>query len=195
MLILLVVVVLLIIYFAIKDSNGNKKSASSSKWISSPPNSSSNSFRKTSTSQNSSHVSTGHFARTTEGFIPEDNCEICGSEWIKYSNRTTGGKFFGCSNYPKCDNTRDKQRTKNFCSHGHKRTTANTAYNSDGSRRCLICRPIAEYTSSTFNSNPRKTVIDGSMYCRNGHKRTSDNTYTRPDGERECRICRRNARR
>lgn len=195
MLILLIVVVLLIIYFALKDSSSKTKSSSSSKWTSNPPNANSNPLRETSSSQSSSRVSTGQFVKTTDGFMPEDNCENCGGNWTKYSNRTTGGKFFGCSNYPKCDNTRDRQQAKNFCSHGHRRTSSNTAYNSDGSRRCLICRPIAESDTGNRYTNSQRTNVGGSEYCRNGHKRTSENTYTRPDGERECRICRRIARR
>ena len=150
--------------------------------------------------QGNSYSTTGEFARSTEGFIPNDKCE-CGGEWVKHVNKTTGGRFFGCSRYPRCENTRDKQQAKNFCSNGHSRTNQNTAYNSDGSRRCLVCRPLVKESSSDSyrefqaarpSSAPSSNV--SSFYCRNGHKRTSENTYVRPDGERECRVCRRNAR-
>lgn len=143
---------------------------------------------------------TGEFKTSTEGFIPTDKCE-CGGQWVKHVNKTTGGRFFGCSRYPTCDNTRDKQQAKNFCSNGHERTSQNTAYNSDGSRRCLICRPLPkESPSSNFRgTNSGRTASQPSsrltnLYCRNGHKRTTENTYVRPNGERECVICRRNAR-
>ena len=143
---------------------------------------------------------TGEFSRSTEGFIPTDNCE-CGGQWVKHVNRNTGGRFFGCSRYPACDNTRDKQQAKNFCSNGHARTSQNTAYNTDGSRRCLICRPLSKVVVRENYREPKviRTAssarsFDSNAYCRNGHKRTSENTYVRPDGERECRICRRNAR-
>ena len=148
----------------------------------------------------SANSNTGGFTRSAEGFIPSDKCE-CGGRWVKYVNQSTGGRFFGCSRYPNCDNTRDAQQAKYFCSNGHKRTSENTDYNSDGSRRCLICRPLPKESSSsnfrgqTFGRNvSRSSSYDTNLYCRNGHKRTADNTYVRPNGERECRICRKNAR-
>ena len=128
---------------------------------------------------------TGEFARSTEGLIPVDRCE-CGGEWVKHVNKINGGRFFGCSRYPQCKNTREKQMAKNFCGNGHKRTVDNTSYNADGSRRCLVCRPLTGLSSRDNSSS--------SMFCRNGHLRTDEDTYVRPDGERECRICRRNAR-
>ncbi len=154
----------------------------------------------TSTGKTNTFSTTGEFVRSTEGFIPTDRCE-CGGQWVKHENKKTGGRFFGCSRYPTCDNTRDKQQAKNFCSNGHARNSQNTAYNSDGSRRCLICRPYprenserylpkkrSEYVSSKPSTNRSKQV------CKNGHKRTEENTYIRPNGERECRICRKQAR-
>ncbi len=128
---------------------------------------------------------TGEFARSSEGFIPTDRCE-CGGEWVKHVNKVNGGRFFGCSRYPRCENTRDKQKAKYFCGNGHKRTIENTSYSADGGRRCLICRPFPETSSS-----------DDSLYspfCRNGHLRTDADTYVRPSGERECNICRKNNR-
>lgn len=147
-----------------------------------------------------SYSTTGEFTRSTEGFIPKDKCE-CGGQWVKHVNKSNGGRFFGCSRYPSCENTRDKQHAKNFCSNGHARTSQNTYYNSDGSRRCLICRPLPEESSNrNFRGpNERRTLSepsshDTNLYCRNGHKRTTENTYVRPNGERECGVCRKNAR-
>lgn len=197
MLILLVVVVLLIIYYALKDTNGNEKHADYIKLNSSRPSSSLSisPLHNPSVSQSSSDALTGGLARNTEGSILENKCEKCGGEWIKRSNRKTGGNFFTCINYPTCANTKDKQRAKYFCGNGHERTSANTSYNSDGSRRCLVCRPIPKSESISSYSFPRSISIDGIKYCANGHPRTSENTYTRPDGGSECKICRRNARR
>ena len=168
---------------------------------SSPPAAKATGYSNPPKSQKSSNSTTGEFSRSTEGFIPTDKCE-CGGQWVKHVNKNTGGRFFGCSRYPACDNTRDKQQAKNFCTNGHARTSQNTAYNADGSRRCLICRPLAQEKS---NSGSRETNIertarlsnlnDTNLYCRNGHERTMQNTYVRPNGERECGICRINARR
>lgn len=153
-----------------------------------------------STLREGTHSHTGEFVRSTKGFIPTDRCE-CGGQWVKHENKKTGGRFFGCSRYPTCDNTRDKQQTKNFCSNGHARNSQNTAYNSDGSRRCLICRPYPQETSEGYflkssteyvSSKPNTNRFD--QVCKNGHKRTEENTYFRPNGERECRICRKQAR-
>jgi ssDNA-binding Zn-finger/Zn-ribbon topoisomerase 1 len=149
---------------------------------------------------------TSLFRRSNEGYLPDDCCNKCGKEWIKLENSHNGGRFFTCSGWPRCDNTREKQIREKFCVNGHRRTSSNTAYTSDGRRRCLVCRPYPE-TSTTSQPIPRivktgsppteknrKNSIDLGTHCRNGHFRTPENTYTRPDGERECRICRRNAR-
>ena len=176
------------------------KSNTSTKPNPSPPIKNTKTYSPGSESQRSSYSTTGEFSRSTEGFIPADNCE-CGGEWIKHVNKSTGGRFFGCSRYPRCENTRDKQQAKNFCSNGHARTSQNTAYNSDGSRRCLVCRPLSKESpsssyreSQTKGTSNRPSSYDSNLFCRNGHKRTSQNTYVRPDGERECRVCRKNAR-
>ena len=166
------------IYFAFTGSKSSSRSTTSSKQNSSTPSSSSS-----SSSQSSSNTSTGEFVRTTEGFIPTDRCE-CGGEWVKHVNKVNGGRFFGCSRYPRCENTRDKQKAKYFCGNGHKRTTENTSHSADGGRRCLICRPFPETSSRDDSLN--------SLFCRNGHLRTAEDTYMRPNGERECRICRKN---
>jgi archaellum component FlaC len=34
-------------------------------------------------------------------------CSCCGSPMLLRTNRETGGKFWGCSNYPMCDHTRN----------------------------------------------------------------------------------------
>ena len=116
---------------------------------------------------------------------------------MKHVNKETGGRFLGCSRFPRCKNTRDKQQANNFCSNGHARTKFNTAHNSGGSRRCLICSPLVSKSSSssyrysgTGGASSGSGLIDTNLYCRNGHRRTIENTYVRPNGERECGICR-----
>ena len=148
----------------------------------------------------SQRETTGEFKRSSEGFIPSDRCE-CGGNWVKHVNKVNGGRFFGCSRYPRCENTRDKQKAKYVCGNGHKRTAENTLHSADGGRRCLICRPLPKQSpSSNFrransgNTPSRPSSHDTNLYCRNGHKRTTENTYVRPNGERECGICRKNAR-
>jgi hypothetical protein len=171
----------------------------------STPNSSNQSVlippkRLTSTQTATRSETTGEFKRSLEGFIPSDRCE-CGGNWVKHVNKVNGGKFFGCSRYPRCKNTRDKQKAKYFCGNGHKRTADNTLHSADGGRRCLICRPLpkqspsSNYRGTNSGNNPSQpSSYDTNLYCRNGHKRTIENTYVRPNGERECGICRKNAR-
>ena len=187
-------------YLYLKGSKSSSSPNTSTKQNASSPMKNTNTYSPGSGGQRAAYSTTGEFSRSTEGFIPTDNCE-CGGEWVKHVNKTTGGRFFGCSRYPRCENTRDKQQAKNFCSNGHARTSQNTAYNSDGSRRCLVCRPLTKESSSrsyresqTKGTINRPSSYDSNLFCRNGHKRTSQNTYVRPDGERECRICRKNAR-
>lgn len=146
------------------------------------------------------------FKRSAEGFIPTDRCEKCGGAWIKHVSKENGGRFFGCANYPRCKNTRDRQISDKQCSNGHRRTAYNTQYDAAGRRRCLECHPLEN--SRTNHPQHRRpwarisqdrvgsasTSMANKEYCRNGHERTPSNTYYRPDGERECRICRRNAR-
>ena len=196
----LIIVIGIFFYFFAKGSESDSKSTSSTytKTFQSPSNSSS--LPDTSAGDKTSYSTTGEFIRSTEGFIPTDKCE-CGGNWVKHVNKKTGGRFFGCSRYPSCDNTRDKQKAKKFCSNGHPRTGQNTEYNTDGSRRCLICRPLSkESPSGSYSSanSGRTTSRAGSnntnLYCKNGHQRTTENTYVRPNGDRECSICRKNAR-
>lgn len=164
--------------------------------------------------QSSSSTPESPFVRSTTGFIPRDRCQ-CGGSWVKHVNSVTGGRFFGCSNYPRCTNTRDRQERllngpppldlDRFCKNGHTRTFENTYIDPTGHRSCRECRRISEAgTRSTSSRDARSSSLasvarggqdDGSECCRNGHKRTPENTYVRPDGERECRICRKNARR
>lgn len=144
---------------------------------------------------------TGDFERSTRGFIPADKCP-CGGTWIKHQNRNTGGRFFGCSRYPKCKNTRDKQERQNrprvrVCPNGHERTIWNTERNDSGREVCLDCREERELRRIDYldrQSRYSQGRDNTEEVCRNGHPRTSENTYIRPDGQRECRICRRNAR-
>lgn len=165
-----------------------------------PKVSSSPSVTSTDTRSSEPYSTTGEFYRSQEGFVPIDRCR-CGGNWIKHVNKENGGRFFGCSRYPTCTNTRDKQLNDEQCGNGHRRTASNTTFNSAGQRRCLICNPPKETPRPT--TSPRSTtqrVADinyfnnNDDYCRNGHHRTPNDTYVRPDGQRECRICRRNAR-
>ena len=39
--------------------------------------------------------------------IEETLCPECGEQMVSRVNKTTGQRFFGCSNYPTCKGTRD----------------------------------------------------------------------------------------
>lgn len=135
---------------------------------------------------------TGEFKRSSEGYIPSDRCEKCGGAWVKHVSKENGGRFFGCANYPRCKNTRDKQISDKQCSNGHRRTADNTQYDAAGRRRCLDCHPPQDSTKSSssghrsrinqFQSDTKSSNMQGMSreYCRNGHERTSANTYMRP---------------
>ena len=152
---------------------------------------------------------------------PNDLCP-CGGRWSRRENSDTGGRFWGCANYPRCKNTRDEvMRSRNGpywreaerpelakCSNGHLRTPRNTEYSAGGRRICLDCKASTASRASTrtvtapAKAQPkpqppeaRKSSNSLSTNCRNGHPRTPENTYVRPDGSRECSVCRRNARR
>jgi ssDNA-binding Zn-finger/Zn-ribbon topoisomerase 1 len=144
---------------------------------------------------------------------PSDHCP-CGGTWIRRENSDTHGRFWGCSNYPRCENTRDEVMRARLgpywqeierpelakCSNGHPRTPQNTAYNAAGYRVCLDCKGFSPATSRTVAAKspvpPTRSAATSSVgTCRNGHPRTPENTYVRPNGERECRICRQLARR
>jgi ssDNA-binding Zn-finger/Zn-ribbon topoisomerase 1 len=162
--------------------------------------------RLTSTQTATRSETTGEFKRSSEGFIPSDRCEKCGGAWVKHVSKENGGRFFGCANYPRCKNTRDKQISDKQCINGHRRTTSNTLYDAAGRRRCLDCHPLRNSrTNNTQHQRSRARIsqdrvgptfasMSNKEFCRNGHERTPSNTYYRPDGERECRICRRDAR-
>ena len=207
-------VLALFAYFYRKGSEKSTKLKTSIKIaLAAPVKSSSQDLRSTPTSsqktssnpnpptvKQSAFTTTGEFTRSTEGFIPSDKCE-CGGTWVKHVNKTTGGRFFGCSRYPSCENTRDKQQAQKYCSNGHARNSQNMAYNSDGSRRCLICKPYSKENTTNYSRESRTEYVaskpNANIYkqvCKNGHKRTTENTYIRPNGEKECRICRKNAR-
>ena len=160
----------------------------------------------TSTSSATRSETTGEFKRSSEGFIPSDRCEKCGGAWVKHVSKENGGRFFGCANYPRCKNTRDKQISDTQCSNGHRRTAYNTQYDAANRRRCLECHPLgnSRTTNPQHRSSrarvtqdrvgPTSISMSNKEFCRNGHERMPSNTYYRPDGERECRICRRDAR-
>jgi len=155
-----------------------------------------------------------------EGFQPDDRCS-CGGTWVKRENRETGGRFFSCSRYPTCKNSRDQvlkarlgaQYSEIYCSNGHHKPTAGVVFDSqrgkDVCKKCvdkgyLVMRSLGKTgQSGSVSAVPRDAVAGkktngGSRSsveeCRNGHPRTSENTYIRPDGSRECRVCKRNSR-
>lgn len=145
---------------------------------------------------------------------PADGCP-CGGRWTRRENGATGGRFWGCSNFPRCSNTRDEVMRDRYgthwreidrpeladrCSNGHVRTPSNTAYNAAGHRVCIDCKAAAAKEASmragmAGSKSATRAPLPEAATCRNGHPRTPENTYVRPDGERECRECRRNARR
>jgi ssDNA-binding Zn-finger/Zn-ribbon topoisomerase 1 len=146
------------------------------------------------------------FVSNNSDALPDDSCSKCGKEWRRWDNTENGGYWYSCSGWPKCDNTRDKQKREKFCANGHRRTPSNTAYTAAGHRRCLICNPASTRRASDVQQSSGKSGIrvspqsgrsrtrDLDKYCRNGHRRTDENTYVRLNGERECKVCRRNAR-
>jgi len=158
------------------------------------------------------------FEVVSDGFQPSDHCS-CGGTWVKRENVVNGGRFFTCSRYPKCSNTRDQvlkkrlgARYKDFyCSRGHELSVFGTTKDfKTGLEICNRCidkgyrKAPMKTESSTSNSDyltnyskelssktPKPPSADR---CKNGHPRTAENTYVRPDGSRECRICRKEAR-
>ena len=106
--------------------------------------------------------------------LNNDICNKCGRKWHLFENSLTGHSFYGCSGWPKCKNSREKQLLEKFCGNGHRRTVSNTAYTDDGARRCLICRPYAK---------------DLENFCSNGHPRTQSNTAYTASGARRCLVC------
>lgn len=65
----------------------------------------------------------------TQGFQPIDRCS-CGGSWVKRENSDTGGRFFGCSRYPRCKKTREQvlrdrlgsRYSDTYCARGHDKT-------------------------------------------------------------------------
>jgi len=174
--------------------------------------------------QNSARTVSEHSGTSNvikEGFQPEDRCS-CGGNWIKRENRNTGGRFFSCSRYPSCKNSREQvlkarlgsEYDEIYCSRGHHKPTSGIVY--DYKRGIAVCKKCVSKgylalpsrgtsTRESSESRVRSSEISknkktgGQMRgrserCRNGHPRTYENTYIRPDGSRECRVCKRNAR-
>jgi ssDNA-binding Zn-finger/Zn-ribbon topoisomerase 1 len=156
-------------------------------------------------------------------FRPADKCS-CGGTWVKRENSETGGRFFSCSRYPTCKNTRQqvlRQRLGSrysdfYCPNGHEKAhfgiVKDPRSNREICKRCIdkgLVLPPSEETpkSPVFRSGisapksdetrttSRKRSNKDPKLCRNGHPRTPENLYIRPDGSRECRICRKNSRR
>lgn len=150
----------------------------------------------------------------TDGFQPEDRC-ICGGKWVKRENSSTGGRFFACSNYPRCRYTRDQVQkirlgtryNEVYCSRGHHKPTSGTVLEDSTGR--VLCQKCVDngyvtlreervqledrYDFKQVPTKPTRPFATNPL-CRNGHPRTPENTYYRPDGSRECAICRREAR-
>ena len=156
-----------------------------------------------------------------EGFQPDDRCS-CGGTWVKRKNSETGGRFFSCSRYPACKNSREKvlkarlgvQYSEIYCSRGHHKPTSGTILDpATGKSICKKCVDKGYLTLRSRSSPSRGGVANrdgtptasgrknpggqssvGVERCKNGHIRTKENIYVRPDGSRECRVCRRNSR-
>lgn len=45
-------------------------------------------------------------------YTPPGRCNICRGSWTRRENQLTGGRFWGCSNFPRCTNTFDAQARK-----------------------------------------------------------------------------------
>lgn len=84
-----------------------------------------------------------------DGFQPDDQCS-CGGSWIKRENRETGGRFFSCSRYPTCKNSRDQvlkarlgsQYSEIYCTRGHHKPTSGTIF--DYQRGKDVCKKCVE---------------------------------------------------
>jgi len=142
--------------------------------------------------------------------VPDDRCNKCGKKWHQFENSETGQKFYGCSGWPNCKNSRQMQLLEKFCGNGHRRTESNNTFTASGARRCLICQPYAKdnledfcgsghrRTESNFTytaSGARRCLIcqpfakDIENFCGNGHQRTHSNTAYTASGARRCLIC------
>lgn len=53
-----------------------------------------------------------HRQRLQSSYTPPGRCNKCRGSWVRRENYTTGGRFWGCSNYPRCTNTYDAQVKK-----------------------------------------------------------------------------------
>ena len=209
--IVVAVVVAFLLIGNANSSSGSRRSPRSapSRPLSSPPRFSS------SASASSAETDLTRHPVLDGALHPADRC-TCGGTWIRHENSETRGRFWGCSNFPRCSNTRDDVMRSRYgpywkeierpelakCSHGHPRTTQNTAHDAAGHRVCLDCRPPpppparkAVANSPDLRPWKARTTPSSLAVCRNGHPRTPENTYVRPDGERECKICRKLARR
>lgn len=213
-----IVVAVVVMFLLVGGTNGSSSSRSSglssqSRRMPPPPRFTSSATAKPQPAHTPRHAVSDRAPQ------PDDRC-TCGGQWIRRENGDSGGRFWGCSNYPRCHKTRDEvMRARHGpywkeaerpelarCSNGHPRTSENTAFNAAGHRICLDCRPTAPTAPPAPKQQPRvveitkvapQTSAPNSAVgaCRNGHPRTPENTYVRPDGERECRICRKLARR
>lgn len=207
-----IVVAVVVVLLLAGSKNGSSGSHSSRPSAPSRPGTTPPRMTSSATTQTWPTHTPGH-AVSDGAPQPDDRC-TCGGKWIRRENGGSGGRFWGCSNYPRCHKTRDEvMRARHGpywreeerpelarCSNGHPRTAENTALNAAGHRICLDCRPPATKQQPKVaplkKAAPPKYAISSSVgTCRNGHPRTPENTYVRPDGERECRICRKLARR
>ena len=87
------------------------------------------------------------FQVVKNGFQPTDRCS-CGGSWIKRANVETGGRFFSCSNYPRCTKSRvqvlkerlGSQYSLYYCSRGHEKAHFGVEYDQKSGRQvCKRC--------------------------------------------------------
>lgn len=87
------------------------------------------------------------FKVVKSGFQPSDRCS-CGGSWVKRANIETGGRFFSCSNYPRCTKSRmqvlkeqlGSRYSLYYCSRGHEKAHFGVEYDQKSGRQvCKRC--------------------------------------------------------
>lgn len=87
------------------------------------------------------------FKVVKSGFQPNDRCS-CGGSWVKRANIETGGRFFSCSNYPRCTKSRmqvlkeqlGSRYSLYYCSRGHEKAHFGVEYDQKSGRQvCKRC--------------------------------------------------------
>ena len=125
---------------------------------------------------------------------PPGRCRKCGGSWARRVNHQTGGRFWGCSNYPRCTNTYDRQ----FSATDTRKRQASTLRSSATSGPQMS---LQERRTQEKSEQERRSEIFWAQdhpngladRCAAGHKFDESNTYYRDRGhliERNCRKCR-----